>query len=70
MHLFSISNQIFQNTNTTQDKEICHDYSDEGVMSNNDNNNNEELKDGDELGGEDFTSVIYNVIMVSEPYVT
>jgi hypothetical protein len=39
-------------------------------MSNNDNNNNEELKDGDELSGEDFTSVFYKIIMVSEPYVT
>jgi hypothetical protein len=39
-------------------------------MSNNDNNKNEELKDGDELSDEDFTSVFYKIIMVSGTYVT
>jgi hypothetical protein len=55
---------------TTQHKAICLNSSDEDVMSNNDNNNNEEERDGDELSGEDFTSVFYKIIMVSGTYVT
>jgi hypothetical protein len=55
---------------TTQDKAICLNSRDEDVMSNNDNNNNEEEKSGDEISGEDVTSVFYKIIMVSGTYVT